>query len=757
MIRINVLVLILLLLVFSGRESEGQKQPVDYVNPYMGNISHMLVPTFPMVHLPNGMLRIKPERNSYVESYIHGLPVFTPSHRGGSVFRISPYSGNAGGLHPIVRYSYDNEKVKPYLYEVYLDEQEVEVDLVPSFKSAIYRLNFLRDTGNFIVFHSGNGSLNYDDGAISGYQDMGQSTKVYWYLETNTPPSEVGYLKNGRAVFSQKNKVRKEDNIVLDFGQTSCEVSLRYGISFISVKQARENLEKEIENFDLETLARKGRETWNKKLGQIEVKGGTEDQKSVFYTSLYRTYERMINISEDGRYWSGMDKKVHHDEGTPFYVDDWVWDSYLTHHPLRTLLDPDQQEHVLSSYVRMSEQNKEGWMPTFPEVHHDSHRMNGNHAVAVFADALNKGLDFDVAKAYASCKRSIMEETHAPWTRREAGEFDQFYKDHGYFPALKEGEREFLNGIHGGERRQSVAVTLGAVYDDFCLALLADELGYETDYSYFHDRSFNYRNLFHPETRFFHPKDHDGNFLESFDYKLSGGLGARDYYDENNGWTFRWDLKHNVKDLIDLMGGEDPFCHNLDQLFSEGLGAVKWEFWNQLPDQTGNVGQFSMGNEPSFHIPYLYNYAGKPWKTQKRIRSLLEQWFRNDLMGIPGDEDGGAMSAFVVFSSMGLYPVTPGIAQYNIGSPVFEEVVIHLDNGKDFKIVAKGANRDNKYIQKASLNGKSFNRTWLNHRELIDGGTLFLEMGDKANKSWGISSEARPFSLSDKAALKNTN
>jgi predicted alpha-1,2-mannosidase len=205
------------------------------------------------------------------------------------------------------------------------------------------------------------------------------------------------------------------------------------------------------------------------------------------------------------------------------------------------------------------------------------------------------------------------------------------------------------------------------------------------------------------------------------------------------------------------MGGEDPFCHNLDQLFSEGLGAVKWEFWNQLPDQTGNVGQFSMGNEPSFHIPYLYNYAGKPWKTQKRIRSLLEQWFRNDLMGIPGDEDGGAMSAFVVFSSMGLYPVTPGIAQYNIGSPVFEEVVIHLDNGKDFKIVAKGANRDNKYIQKASLNGKSFNRTWLNHRELIDGGTLFLEMGDKANKSWGISSEARPFSLSDKAALKNTN
>jgi predicted alpha-1,2-mannosidase len=214
-------------------------------------------------------------------------------------------------------------------------------------------------------------------------------------------------------------------------------------------------------------------------------------------------------------------------------------------------------------------------------------------------------------------------------------------------------------------------------------------------------------------------------------------MGAREYYGENNGWIYRWDVQHNIADLISLMGGRDSFIKNLDAMFSTPLGRSKFEFYAKLPDHTGNVGQFSMANEPSLHIPYLYNYAGQPWKTQKRIRTLLDQWFRNDLMGVPGDEDGGGMSAFVVFSVMGFYPVTPGLPIYTIGSPLFEKTIINLPNKKQFTVIAVGANKDNKYIQKALFNGKEIDSPFFTHNELLAGGTLELVMADKPNKEWG--------------------
>jgi predicted alpha-1,2-mannosidase len=250
--------------------------------------------------------------------------------------------------------------------------------------------------------------------------------------------------------------------------------------------------------------------------------------------------------------------------------------------------------------------------------------------------------------------------------------------------------------------------------------------------------SFNYRNLFNPETGFFHPKDSEGKFIEPFDYVFSGGIGARNAYDENNGWVYRWDVQHNIPDLIQLMGGNDQFVKNLDAMFEQPLGKSKYEFYAQLPDHTGNVGQFSMANEPSLHIPYLYNYGGQPWKTQKTIRMLLHDWFRNDLMGLPGDEDGGGMSSFVVFSSMGFYPVTPGKPEYSIGSPLFRDVKIRLSNGETFEIEARNASDENKYIQSATLNGKPLNSAWFSHEELVNGGKLILEMGNRANYNWGV-------------------
>lgn len=477
-------------------------------------------------------------------------------------------------------------------------------------------------------------------------------------------------------------------------------------------------------------------------LGKIKIEGGTEDQKTTFYTALYRAHERMINISEDGKYFSAYDGKVHEDNGVDFWVDDWVWDTYLALHPLQVLLNPEAQEQKLASYIRMYEQS--GWIPTFPCVFGDAHCMNGNHAAGVFADALNKGLRFDVEKAFEGMKHTVMTESMIPWYRGPKTALDDFYHENGWFPALHPGEKEEFTEVGPFEQRQAAAVTTAASYDDWCIAQLAKHLGKDEDYRFFQDRSYNYRNVFNKETHFFHPKDKDGKFIEPFDYIFSGGIGARAYFDENNAWTYNWDVRHHIQDLIDLFGGNTPFIERLDQLFVEDMKMSKWQYYALHPDATGNVGQFVMGNEPSFHIPYLYNYAGQPWKTQKRIRMLMESWFRNDLMGVCGDEDGGGMSAFYVFSALGFYPVSPGVPVYTIGSPLFDKSEIQLANGKVFTMIAHGVSWENKYIQSAKLNGAEYNKTWFTHEDVMKGGTLELFMGDRPNKKWGVGEGANP-------------
>lgn len=729
----------------SATEKESG-MPIDYVNPLIGNISHLLVPTFPTVHLPNSMLRVCPQRADYTTDLIKGLPVAITSHRGSTAFNISVEQGDESVLVPVKSYSYDLEKVVPYRYSVYLDEAQIDVDYAPSHHSGLYELTFEKQGQNFIVINVGNGSLKYDAQSISGYQLIdGGPTKIYLYLETAQAPLSAGILEKGQVNYTLKNVNGQNKAIVLNYGASTKKINLRYGISFISTEQARVNLKKEIENYDVNQLAQKGREIWNNTLSKIQVEGGSENEKTVFYTSLYRTYERMINISEDGRYYSAFDGKVHDDGGKPFYTDDWVWDTYRATHPLRVLIEPEMEKNMVQSYIRMAQQSPSGWMPTFPEVTGDSHRMNGNHAVAVVWDAYSKGLSrIDLEAAYNACKGALTEKSLLPWTKIPLTSLDSFYNEKGYFPALKPGEKETCKDVNSWEKRQPVAVTLGNCYDDWCLSQMAKALNKTDDYNYFLKRSYNYRNLFNPATSFFHPKDADGNFIEPFDYRFSGGPGAREYYDENNGWTYRWDVQHNVADLIKLMGGAEKFANNLDATFREPLGKSKFEFYASLPDNTGNVGQFSMANEPSFHIPYLYNYAGEPWKTQKRIRQLLKYWFRNDLMGVPGDEDGGGMTAFVVFSSIGFYPVTPGSLSYNIGSPLFKDVKVRLGNGKIFEIVAKNCSENNKYIQSAILNGKEWNKPWFNHSDIANGGSLILIMGDKANKSWGSNLKDAP-------------
>jgi predicted alpha-1,2-mannosidase len=688
------------------------------------------------------MLRVIPGRREYTSDKLNGLPVVTTSHRGSSAFNISPVSGREKELLPVFDYSYDQEKVTPYSWDVCLDEENIEVSFGVSHQSGIYTIKFDDSNAKYILINNRNGKIKTKNGVVTGYQIVSNEvtenvTKVYLYLESEQKPIESGLLGLGE-ISPETEGEGVNKSVVLKFSPEIKQVNVRYGISFISEDQARKNLYREIADYDKDKVVNKGREIWNKVLGKTLVEGGSIDDKTVFYTSVYRTYERPVCISEDGKYYSAFDGTVHDDEGVPFYTDDWIWDTYRATHPLRCLTEKELELNIINSFIEMAEQMDEFWMPTFPEITGDSRRMNSNHGVATVLDAYTKGLTgFDLEKAYRACKGAITEKTLAPWSGMKAGELDKFYKNYGYFPALHDGEEETVPEVHHFESRQPVAVTLGTVYDEWCLSQIAKLLGKEDDHKYFLNRSFNYRKLFNAETGFFHPKDNKGEFIMPFDYKFSGGMGARKFYGENNAWTYRWDVPHSVADLIDLMGGRKEFIHKLDATFNEPLGRSKYAFYAQLPDQTGNVGQFSMANEPSLHIPYLYNYAGQPWKTQKRIRKLLHEWFRNDLMGVPGDEDGGGMSAFVAFSKMGFYPVTPGSASYNIGSPIFEKSTIDLGDGKTFTIIAQQVSDENKYIQSATLNGVKWNKPWFSHSEIHEGGELIVKMGPKANKEWG--------------------
>ena len=727
-----------------GGTSPSAMDPVDYVNPYMGNISHLLVPTFPTVHLPNSMLRVYPERADFTGDRLGGLPIIVTNHRERSAFNLCPYQGDESGLRPVIAYSYDREKILPYRYQVYLDNEEINVDFAPSHQSAVYSLTFEKEGPAYLVFNSRNGQLQVNGNAVSGYQYIDKKTKVFLYAETNQKPVKAGVLSNGSVNYNETSVEGINAAIALSFGEDVKKLGVRYGISFISEEQAKKNLEREIAAYDVDVVAKIARNDWNDALGKIQVQGGTKDEKTVFYTSLYRCYERPINLSEDGHYYSAFDGKIHEDGGRSFYTDDWIWDTYRAAHPLRLLIDEGTEKNVIDSYLRMAEQMGNMWMPTFPEITGDSRRMNSNHSVATVADAAAKGLQFDLAKAYEACRKGIEEKTLAPWSGAAAGWIDDFYKKNGYIPALQEGEKETDPNVHHFEKRQPIAVTLGTAYDQWCLSRIADMLGKKEDAAHYLQCAHNYRNVYNAETAFFHPKDKNGKWIEPFDYRFSGGMGAREYYGENNGWIYRWDVPHNVADLIDLMGGNQQFIANLDQTFREPLGRGKYAFYAQIPDHTGNVGQFSMANEPSLHIPYLYNYAGQPWKTQKRIRQLLKTWFRNDLMGVPGDEDGGGMSAFVVFSSLGFYPVTPGFPAYNIGSPLFAKAKVMLSNGKVFEIEAQGASDENKYIQSATLNGKEWNKPWFSHDDIKEGGKLVLVMGSRPNKAWGSTGDAVP-------------
>ncbi|HYG37417.1 MAG TPA: GH92 family glycosyl hydrolase [Cytophagales bacterium] len=711
---------------------QALKNNVSYVDPTIGGVGILLVPTRPTIHLPNSMVRVFPYKKDQLDDQISYFPLTISSHRHPHLFSFMPVDGSSIQELWDKRMTYDQEKTTPYYYSTRLEDLNGVIEFSPAERSGYFRVSFEDNSPHFIRLGIINeGKINQDGKRIlTGMEDF-KGMKAYFYAEVN---------KDIKAVHS------KNRNILIEFSKEPLSVDFRYGISFISVEQAKENLQKEIPDWNFEKVQKDAQDTWEKVLSQITVEGGTEAQKRVFYTALYRGYERMININEYGKYYSAYDHKVHK-SSDPFYVDNWLWDTYIALEPLYTILNPQMQEDKIISHIKMYEQS--GWMPSFALLYGDFPVMSGNHGAAWIADSWFKGIqDFDLKKTYEGLKKNSLEATLLPDKNGPPTSLDSFYTENGYMPALHPGEKETVTEVSAFARRQAVSVTQENSYDDWCIAQMAGVLGKEEEKELFLERSTFYKNVFRAEKGFAWPKDDKGEWIEPFDPEFSGGQGGRDYFTENTGFTYDWNARHDLDGLFELMGGREKAEAKLDQLFREELPKSKYHFWDVFPDATGLVGQFSMGNEPSFHIPYLYNYLGSPWKTQKRIRMLLDTYFTDNLFGIPGDEDGGGMSAFAVFSMMGFFPVTPGIPVYTIGSPVFDKITIKLPSNKTFTIIAKNNSAANKYIQSITLNGKPLEEPWFTHTELMNGGTLEMVMGNRPNKEWGSSiNDAPPSSI----------
>ena len=700
---------IILYSIFSITSIFGQEDFTKYIDPTIGNVAQFLVPTYPTMHLPNQMIRMFPVKYDYLSDQIDAFPLQVVSHRSKGILQMKLSLGDItnSSWKQKMNIDHDLEVVQPWFYSTYLIDDDIRVSFTPGEKCAVYKIDFpVGKRKNVLIQGSDHVKCALSAGEVF---TMEEEIK---YTTRGTKPSTriMKTFVYGKVINDKDQPIETaifnidSNKFSISFGEkTPSTIILKYAVSYISYEQAKINYNRELAFTNFDTLVKEGKRKWEKVINQIEVEGGTTGQKRTFYTSLYRTYERMIDINEYGKYYSGYDGKVHESERR-FFVDDWIWDTFRAQHPLRTILSPKLENDMLNSYVLMYEQS--GWMPTFPQLHGNHMCMNSYHSSAIFIDGYRKGLrEYDIEKAYEGIKKNLTEATFLPWRQGTPKIWiDDFYHEKGFFPALHPGQKETEPMVDGFEKRQAVAVTLGMSYDSWTLAELAKELGKMDDYEKFSKSAKNYENLWHPDIRLFMPKDEQGKWI-MINPKSDGGPGYRDYYDENNGWTYAWDVQHDIEGLIHLLGGKKASEERLDQFFREPLGMKKNLFYVDGSNSTGMVGQFSMGNEPSFHIPYLYNYFGAPWKTQKRTRFLLDVWFKDNIFGIPGDEDGGGMTAFVVFSSMGLYPVTPGLPFYNITSPVFEKTTINLENGKKFTVFAEGASKTKKYIQKAFING----------------------------------------------------
>jgi predicted alpha-1,2-mannosidase len=486
-----------------------------------------------------------------------------------------------------------------------------------------------------------------------------------------------------------------------------------------SYEAAQKNLETEIAAWDFSGVKKRAEAAWSKKLNSIEVKGGTEKQRSFFYSALYHSFASPRLIAAKGEKFRSQDGTEHIAEydrygPVPF------WDTGRNQVELLTLLEPDVKVDILRSQLDMAKES--GYMGV---------SFHGDHAVLMYLGDWQRGLKFDWETTYQYLRKNAMD-TQGP--RRNLAD----YLQRGWVPDIlvDHPSPPYAAGNAG------VAKTLEYSWDDAALAVYAKKLGKEEDARIFLQRAMNYKNVFDPSVGFMRGRTADGNWISPFDPK-------EPYYNfmmkEGSGWSTLWLVPHDVQGLINLLGGRESFVKKLDEFFTTPYNPK-----GICRDCTGMIGQYVQGNQPDWQAPYFYDYAGAPWKTQELTRKILRELYGSDKYGLgyPGMDDQGSSSAWYVLSAMGFYTVNPASPDYIIGSPIFNEVTIHLGNGKDFVIVASNNSEKNTYIQSATLNGKPLNKPWFDHAAIGNGGRLVLTLGPTPNKNWGSALDAAPPSMS---------
>jgi len=689
------------------------------VNPFIGTVGSGN--TFLGVVLPYGMVQLGPWM-SYSENGKEGTVYgFGHTHVSGMAGGGNRPKGNVVFM-PVINqgnkfqsaFKHANETAHPEYYSVLLDDYGIKAELTATIRAGFHKYTFPETEKAAIVLKLGKGSLTITDNEISGL-----SSGVHFVARFSKPFEDYSITNNDSLIEKQASLKGDNINAIFKFKTNKDEaISLKVGISMVSIKGARKNLDEELPDWNFNLAKEKAKTAWNKEFGKIDVQGGTDTEQTIFYTALYHS---MIhpNIYMD------VDKKYRGSKGNTYTANDFdnytnfsLWDTFRALHPLYTLINVKMTSQFVRTFLARYDNTGRMLIMEFNGVEGSQAPMIAYHSLSVLTDAYVKGIrDYDVDKAYTAMKKL-------------ANDLDrkgkQLYLDYGYIPADLKG--------------QTVSRTLEYSYDDWCVTRLAKDFNDE-DLLYYSQRGDFYKNLFSKEVNFMRGRKSNFQFVDDFDPMETTG-----HYTEANAYQYSTFVPQDVEGLIKLMGGDEVFDKWLDDCFTTETDFSKIN----VRDVTGLIGQYAHGNEPSHSIAYLYNYVGSAWKTQKMVRQILSDLYTNTQGGIDGNEDCGQMSAWYVLSAMGIYQLTPGMDYFVIGSPVFDKISLNLEKGKQFEIVANNNGKENVYIQSAKLNGKDYPKSYLKYDDIMKGGKLVFEMGNKPNKKWGKAKETRPYSAEKK-------
>lgn len=697
-----------------------------YVNPFIGTGGHGH--TYPGAVMPFGMVQLSPDTRldgwdgcsgyHYSDNIVYG---FSHTHLSGTgcsdygdvllmptigdvKFKNKDYSSE---------FSHSNESATPGYYSVFLSKYNILAELTATNRVGFHKYKFPESNSSNIILDL----VHRDEVLESSIQIIGndeicglrrsknwaKDQYVYFCIKFSKPFKRCGIEDNGKLLSEVYEANSKSLKAFVTFDtKKDEEILVKVGISAVSTEGARNNLFAEIPDWNFDKVKNNAKEIWNKELSKILVEGGSEDSKTIFYTALYHTLIAPNLYVDVDRSYRGRDLKIHKAEGFDNYTVFSLWDTYRAEHPLLTIIDQKRTNDFINTFIAQYEQG--GLLPVWELSANETYCMIGYHAVPVIADAYIKGIrGFDEKKAFDAMKHSS-----------ETNLFGlESYRNLGYVTQDKEHE--------------SVSKTLEYGYDDWCIAQYAKLLGASDDYKTYIRRAQSYKNLFDPSTGFMRAKI-NGEWWFPFD-----PVEVNNNYTEANAWQYSFYVPQDIRGLANYYGGKKYFEQKLDELFTVDSKMIG----KDLSDITGMIGQYAHGNEPSHHMAYLYNYINAPWKTQSLVHKIQTEFHKNDPDGLIGNEDCGQMSAWYVLSAMGFYPVCPGQPVYAIGTPVFDKVTINLENGKQFVIKSENVSDKNYFIQSAKFNNKDYNKCYINHTDIMNGGEISFVMGGIANEKWG--------------------